>query len=123
LPVRLLLDECSQAKLLVTKLVAAGHDVQTALQAGVIGVRDDLVFATAIANNRILLTINCADFIALSAALNAQGVPHPGVFLVYLQNDPNRDMSYDRIVKAITNLEETQVRLSNTYHSLNRYDF
>jgi len=123
LAVRLLVDECSQANLLVTRLVAAGHDVQTALQAGVIGVRDDVVFATAIAHNRIVLTNNCLDFIAISDSLNAQGVQHPGVFLVFLQNNPNRDMTYDRIVQAIVNLEQTQVPLPNTYHSLNQYDY
>lgn len=121
--VRLLVDECSQAKLLVTKLLAAGHDVQTALQAEVIGVRDEVVFAAAIRDNRIVLTSNCGDFIALSAALNTQGVPHPGVFLVHLQNDPNHDISYDRIVQAIANLEATLLPLTNTYHSLNRYDY
>jgi predicted nuclease of predicted toxin-antitoxin system len=66
LTVRLLIDECIQAKLLVAKLVAAGHDVQTALQAGLIGDGDDAVFAAAIANNRIVLTINCVDFISHS---------------------------------------------------------
>lgn len=121
--IRLLVDECSQANLLVTKLTAAGHDVQTALQAGVIGVRDDVVFATAITHNRIVLTNNCLDFIALSNSHNAQRVQHPGVFLVYLQNNPNRDMTYDRIVRAIANLEQTQVSLQNTYHSLNQYDY
>ncbi len=121
--VRLLIDECIQAKLLVAKLVAAGHDVQTALQAGLIGDGDDAVFAAAIANNRIVLTINCVDFISLSVSLNEQGVQHPGVLLVYLQNDPTRDMSYDRIVKAIENLEGTQVPLSNAFHSLNQYDY
>jgi len=109
--------------LLVGKLIAAGHDVQTATQANVVGVRDDVVFATAIRNDRIILTSNCADFIAISDALNTQGVQHPGVFLVFLQNNPNRDMSYDEIVKAIENLEATQLPLANTYHSLNNYDY
>lgn len=121
--VRLLVDECLQARLLVSKLIEAGHDVQTASQAGVVRVRDEAVFAKAIAENRIVLTVNCNDFVVIAQAIISQGEHHPGVFMVFLQNDPNRDMSYDCIVKAIANLESTQLPLADSCHSLNLYDY
>jgi hypothetical protein len=83
------------------------------VQANVAGTSDDAVFAAAIANDRILLTNNCVDFVDISNKLNARSIQHPGLLLVYLQNDPVRHTSYDMIVQAITNLEATELPLAN----------
>ncbi len=120
--VRLLVDECSEAKLLVQKLRDAQHDVLTVSEANLRSVRDADVFAAAIAADRILLTHNPADFIELHEERMAQNQKHPGLFLVHRKNKPT-DMTYDQIVKAIENLETTAVPLENTYHSLVSYNY
>ncbi|MDZ4833119.1 MAG: DUF5615 family PIN-like protein [Candidatus Melainabacteria bacterium] len=120
--VRLLIDECSEAKLLVRKLRDAGHDVVTVSEANLRTVRDADVFAAAIADNRIVLTNNPGDFVTLHDARMEQHQTHPGLFLVYNRNTPG-DMNYDQIVRAIANLEGTSVSLENAYHSLNSYNY
>lgn len=120
--VRLLVDECSEAKLLVQKLRDAQHDVLTVSEANLRNVRDADVFAAAIADNRILLTHNPADFVELHVARMAQNLTHPGLFLVHRKNKPG-DITYDQIVTAIANLEATGLTLANNYHSLVSYNY
>jgi hypothetical protein len=104
-------------------LRAAGHDVVTATEAGLRNVRDADVFAAAIADNRIVLTNNCKDFVELHEERMRQNQPHPGLFFVFLQNNPNGDMSYDEIVKAIANLEATPLQLISNCHTMNSYNY
>lgn len=120
--VRLLVDECSEAKLLVQKLRDAQHDVLTVSEANLRNVRDADVFAAAIDDNRILLTHNPADFVELHEARMAQNLTHPGLFLVHRKNKPG-DITYDQIVTAIANLEATGLTLANSYHSLVSYNY
>jgi predicted nuclease of predicted toxin-antitoxin system len=123
LAVRLLVDECAEAKGLVSRLIAAGHDVLTATQANLRHARDAEIFASGVANNRIVLTSNCADFVDMHDDYIARKMPHPGIFLIYLQNERDRDMTWDRIITAIANLEATGTVLNNDCHVLNRYDW
>ncbi len=124
---RLLADECIQHKILVARLRAAGHDVLTVFEADLTGKRDETVFQHAVEENRLVFTINCIDFVELSLAKLKLGETHPGLLLLYQYNDPNRDMSYDEIVKAIVNLElvvtTTDLKLLNGHHSLNSYNY
>ncbi len=126
LPLRLLADECIQHKILVARLRAAGHDVITASEAGLIGKRDEAVFQYAINNNRLVFTTNCIDFVELSFVKSAKAETHPGILLLYQHNDPTKDMSYDDIVLAIATLEatlvDTTLELTNGHHSLNSYN-
>lgn len=120
---RLLVDECLLNKLLVDALTAAGHDVQTVSQVNLISRPDDAVFAHAIAENRIVITSNCGDFIDLSDARIADQEHHPGVLLVFLYNNPNKDMSVPEIIKAIANFEATGAPIQDTYVSLAQYRY
>lgn len=108
--------------MLVQMLRDAQHDVRTVSEAGLRSVPDADVFAAAITDNRILLTHNPADFIELHEARVAQNLTHPGLFLVHRKNKPT-DMTYDQIVKAIENLESTEVPFENTYYSLVQYNY
>jgi len=123
LSLRLLVDECLLNRLLVDALTAAGHDVQTVSQVNLISRPDDAVFAHAIAENRIVITSNCGDFIDLSDARIAAQEHHPGVLLVFLYNNPNKDMSVPEIIKAIANFEETGAPIEDTYVSLAQYRY
>lgn len=120
----MLVDECILDKLLQVKLKEAGHDVRTVTEAGLTRKPDHAVFEAAIAEARLVLTINCADFVSLSdARLTKGGTRHPGVLLVYRYNVPDKEMSHEDIVKAIANLEATGIPLDGACHSLNAYKY
>jgi predicted nuclease of predicted toxin-antitoxin system len=98
---RLLVDEDSQAKTLVRLLLAAGHDVLTARDAGLNSLTDTEVLARAISEERALLTRNCGDFLAL----HQQDGAHHGILAVYQEADATRNMRYDDIVRALGNVD------------------
>jgi len=46
---------------------------------------------------------------------------HPGILVVYQDNDPARDTSYREIIQAIANLESTDVTIAGGFWPLNVY--
>lgn len=84
---------------------------------------DDVVFAAAIREKRLVITFNCEDFIALSEKALASEIEHPGVLLVFRYAARTKNMSADQIVKSIANLEKANVPLQNNYHVLNYYHY
>jgi predicted nuclease of predicted toxin-antitoxin system len=123
LALKLLLDECILDKLLDGKLRAAGHDVQTVTEAGLIRKPDHAVFEAAVVADRMVITINCADFVELAKAKTDKNGSHPGILLVYRYNVPSKEMTHDEIVKAIANLEKIGLDLKNGCHKLNDYNY
>ncbi len=116
---RLLLDEDSQAKLLVTLLRIASHDVLTVNEAALSGQPDSVVFDYARKEGRLVLTRNYDDFQALHEA----NPLHPGILIVYRNADESKNMSFLAIVKAIANLEAANVPLANQFISLNSWNY
>jgi predicted nuclease of predicted toxin-antitoxin system len=119
MPLALYLDDCAASKRLAELLRGAGHTVVVPADIGLTGVDDDVHFAHARSQDRIVVTKNPADFIAL----HSDSSEHPGMFLIYQDNDPARDVSDQEIVLAIANLEATfgQTPLSNQFHVLNQW--
>ncbi|MEM8639776.1 MAG: DUF5615 family PIN-like protein [Cyanobacteria bacterium P01_G01_bin.54] len=115
----LLIDEDSQAKYLVNLLRAAGHDVVTANEAGIMGLPDEEVLDYARQQNRVVLTRNCGDFLALH---QLQPV-HPGILAVYQEGNPERNMSYQAVVRAIENLQAAEMALANQFVVLNQWRY
>ena len=97
---RLPLDEDTQAKRLIRLLREAGHDVQTATEAGLIHKPDAQVLAQAARETRLVMTRNCDDFLALHRA-----APDPPGVLALYQHNTVSDMSDADIVQALANLE------------------
>ncbi len=116
---RLLLDEDSQAKRLVTVLEEAGHEVVTINEVGLAGSSDDIVLDYARGKNMILLTQNCDDFEELHY-INSN---HPGILAVYSNADRSKNMSFKMIVKAIANIEAAYIPLDNQFVSLNHWNY
>lgn len=105
----LLVDEDSQARTLVRLLVESGHDVVTVEAAGLNSMADREVLARAIQEQRVLLTRNCGDFLALHG-----DVPdRHGILAIYQHADPTKSMSYADIVRALGNLTASRVSLSS----------
>jgi len=104
-------------------LKAAGHNVTTVFELGLAGMPDYDVLLCAIKTKRILFTQNCEDFVSLSESIISNGGKHPGIILLYKNNNQKKDMSNQDIVKAINNLVKMDIAIPNSVHSLNQYHF
>lgn len=116
---RLLLDEDSQAKYLVNLLRAAGHDVVTVKEAGLDSRPDIVILDYARQELRVLLTRNCEDF----QELHLVNSVHPGILAIYRDSASSRNMSYQAIVKAVSNLEAANCELGNQFVILNQWNY
>jgi len=119
LSLKIYLDDCAYARQLATLLQAAGHEVRTPAEAGTSRRSDDVHFQYAATQGFVLLTKNPGDFEALHRAHPA----HAGILAIYQDNDPNRDMSYGDIVRAIANLESAGIQLPGMFHVLNAWRY
>jgi hypothetical protein len=97
---KIYLDDCAYDKELVRQLEQAGHQVVTPAGAGTTGQADDVHFTYAASHDLLLLTRNPDDFLEL----HDKNPIHAGILLIYQDNDPDRDMAYAEIVRAIANL-------------------
>ena len=86
---RLLLDEDSQARRLIELLGARGHEVATVGESNQGGAPDSAVLNIAAGMGRVLLTRNCADYLAL----HEHGAIHCGILCVYQDSNPAKAMS------------------------------
>jgi hypothetical protein len=115
----LYLDDCAYSKDLARMLRDAGHTVTVPAEAGLTGEDGELHFLYARQNGCITVTKNPSHFIDLHNKVRI----HPGIFLIYQDNDVTKDMSYGEIVLAIQALERaygsTGTTLANDHHNLN----
>ena len=118
---KLLIDEDTQGKVLVNCLKKAGYDVQTVNEAGLRTASDHAVFNYAISHKRIVLTQNSSDFAALAIALLEKRKHHPGLLLIYKDNNVTKDMNAAKIMQALKNLEKSQLDLIDQTIVLNLY--
>jgi predicted nuclease of predicted toxin-antitoxin system len=117
----LYLDDDSAKASLVRLLRTAGHQVVIPADAGLAGASDPRHLMYAVQHNLVLLTRNHDDFEDLHLLVRATGGRHPGILVVRLDNDPNRDMKDRDIVRAIANLEGAGVAIANEFHILNHW--
>ena len=115
----LLIDEDSQATKLVESLKSLGHDVFTINDLGMAGTPDDEVLATARKINRVLLTHNCSDF----KDLHENEPNHAGILLVRRSSDKSKDMNYQDIVRAVSNVERASIELVDQCVELNHWRY
>jgi predicted nuclease of predicted toxin-antitoxin system len=115
----MLLDEDSQARYLVNLLQAAGHDVVTVNTIGLMNHPDSVVLDFAKQDERVVLTRNCDDF----QELHQLNPVHSGILVVYQDFDPAKNMSYQKIVQEIANLEAAEFALRNQFVVLNQWNY
>jgi predicted nuclease of predicted toxin-antitoxin system len=119
--VRLQIDENMSSRRLATHLRAAGHDVTTADDAGLVSVTDPRVLIRAIADGRPVLTRDYEDFADLHDLLQAAGGHHPGLLIVRFDNDPRHNLTDRGIASALAKLEAAGVPLADQIHVLNHW--
>lgn len=96
-----------------------GHDVVTANEAGIMGFPDEQVLDFARQQSRVVLTRNCKDFLALHQSNSL----HPGILAVYQEENPERNMGYRDVVRAIENLQVAGMELANQFVALNQWRY
>lgn len=112
---RLLPDEDIQARRLVLLLRAEGHDILTLGETGQAGASDLEVLRIAVATDRVLLTRNCADYLAL----HRESLDHRGILCIFQDAAPTKAMSWHDISRALRNLETAAVPLRGHFMALN----
>ena len=119
----LYLDDCAFSFALRDRLLQAGHRVTIPVDVGMREVGDEEHFEYVGQHGLILLTKNPKDFVILHHELLAAGGSHPGILLVYQDNDTTRDMAPTEIVNAVAKIEEVHgpSGLANQFFILNRY--
>ena len=105
---KLLLDEMYSPRLAET-LRVAGMDASTAAEVGLTGAADPEVLAAAIAEERVLLTENVADFTRISAEHLIAGRHHPGVLIALSSRFSRRAAGVGPLVTAIQELAEQEL--------------
>jgi hypothetical protein len=116
---RIYLDDCAYSRRLREILKHDGHDVAVPGDADppLTGADDDAHFAHARTQGRVVLTYNAMDFLAL----HRQAPDHPGILVVYQDNDPSKDMTYAEIGRAIANLVALGEPVAGGFWVLNRF--
>ncbi len=118
---KLLVDEDTKAKILMSLLRKAGHDAVSTQDIGIDTADDSNVFAEAQRLGRVMLTKNTEHFFDLHKQHQESG--HFGVLVIYQDANPDKDMRYEDIVKALGNIETSKVDLSNEFQSLNTWNW
>jgi hypothetical protein len=80
---------------------------------------DEVHFQFARERGLVILTKNPDDF----AELHSSNPDHAGILTVYQDNDPDRDMTYGEIVKAIANVENAGVPIRGSIQTLNAWRY
>ena len=116
---RLLVDEDTQDARLVSALRQQGHDILTVNEAGLQGQTDNVVLASAFQERRIVLTMNCRDFLELHEATNA----HTGIIGIYKDRDPRKNMTFAAIATALANLSASGWEFEGHFVVLNAWNY
>ncbi len=118
---KLYLDDDAAKKSLAARLGKAGHTVVQPADAALSGAWDPRHLLHAVQHDLLLLTKNHDDFRDLHLLVQAVGGRHAGILVVRSDNDPVRDMKDGDIVRALQNLEQSHVPLTNEFHILNHW--
>ncbi len=116
---KLLIDEDSQGDLVIRRLRDTGHDVLTVNEAGLASEADDVVFALARSERRVLLTRNVDDFEALHDA----EADHAGILAEYQNQNRGKNMTAADIARAIANLEASGWDITGQFVPLNAWSY
>ena len=116
---RLYLDDDLDGNILISLLQHAGHAVVSPRVVSTRGVLDPAHLRYAADHDLVLLTANAKDFLALHVQWQQEGPEHSGMLLVYRENNPQRDMTFQEMVRAVSRLDQAGIPLRNTYQNLN----
>jgi len=116
---KIYLDDDHDADILIGLLQQSGHSVVSPRSVGTSGLSDNAHLDYSADNDCILLTANARDFIEQHKKRLVAGKHHPGILIVYKENNTKRDMTFQEIARAASNIEKSGLPLTDAYHNLN----
>ena len=118
---RLYLDDDMDANVLIRFLQDTGHEVMSPRAVVMRGVEDEAHLRYATAQQCAVVTANVRDFLRLHQTWQEEGRHHAGILALYRENNPQRDMTYAQIARAISRLERAGLPLQTMFHNLNMW--
>lgn len=118
---RLLLDENMNDRRLAARVRAHGHDPILSGDVGLLSAPDPRVSLWAISQALPVLTRDTSDFRDLHELIMVAAGHHPGLLLIYFDDDPRHNMSDRAIACAISRLESSGVPIQDRIHPLNQW--
>ena len=115
---RVYLDDDLDSDTLSRLLQREGHEVVSPRAVGTRGFADEEHLRHAMANELVLLTANAQDFVDLHQAWMRQQRHHGGILIVYRENNPARDMSFQQIAEAVSEIAQSGLPLVDAFHNL-----
>jgi len=118
---RLYLDDDMDANALLRFLQEEGHEVMSPRAIAMRGAEDEAHLQHAAVHQCAVVTANVRDFLTLHQTWQEEGRHHAGILALYRENNPQRDMTYAQIARAISRLARAGLPLQNTFHNLNMW--
>ena len=118
---RIYLDDDLDSNALIGVLRQGGHEVFSPRAVGTRGAGDEEHMQYAAANSLVLLTANAEDYVSLHEDWTRQRREHPGILILYRENNPARDMNLQPIAGAVTQIERSDIPLANAFYNLNAW--
>ena len=118
---RLYLDDDMDANELIGLLEHEGHAVVSPRSVAMRGAEDEAHLSYAATEQRVVLTANVRDFLTLHQRWQEEGRAHAGILGLYRENNPQRDLTYAQIARAVSHLERAGLALENTFQNLNMW--
>ena len=118
---RLYLDDDMDANELIGLLEHESHEVISPRNVAMRGAEDEAHLRYAADKQYVLLTANVRDFLTLHQRWQEEGQSHAGILAIYRENNPQRDMTYAQIARAVSHLEGVGLPLQNTFQNLNMW--
>jgi len=116
---RLYLDDSVTGRVLRRLLADAGYQFTLPADVGLDRAEDVRHAAYAMEHGLVLITKNPEHFRRLYAATDT----HPGLLVIYRDNDVTRDMTDAEIVRALGNLITPGVPIRDQFHVLNHWRY
>jgi len=118
---RLYLDDDMDANVLIRFLQEEGHEVMSPRAVAMRGAEDAAHLQHAAVHQCAVVTANVRDFLTLHQTWQEEGRHHAGILALYRENNPQRDMTYAQIARAISRLARAGLPLQNTFQNLNMW--
>jgi hypothetical protein len=109
------------ANALIRFLQNEGHEVMSPRAVAMRGAEDEAHLGYAAAQGCAVVTANVRDFLTLHQRWQEEGRQHAGILALYRENNPQRDLTYAQIARAISRLARAGLPLQNTFHNLNMW--
>ena len=116
---RLYLDDDMDANALIRFLQHEGHEVVSPRAVAMRGAEDEAHLGYAVAQGCVVVTANVRDFLTLHQRWQEERRQHAGILALYRENNPQRDLTYAQIARAVSRLARAGLQLQNTFHNLN----